>query len=207
MISKTIQNVIEKLSKLPGIGPRQASRLAFHMMKMPKAEIKELLDNIASLKNKIKTCPVCLTSYEISDAKQKTCPTCANAKRMKTQICVVEKETDIDPIENANLFKGVYHVVGEDVDVLGKTTSSSVKQLLKRVSFIKKQLPDAKQKQMEVILAINATVEGDALSMYLEKQLKPLNITITRLGRGFASGSELEYADQQTLTNAFENRK
>ncbi|MEK7493992.1 MAG: toprim domain-containing protein, partial [Patescibacteria group bacterium] len=132
---------------------------------------------------------------------------CADTKRIKTAICVVERESDIDPIERTGAFKGTYHVVGESVDVLEKATPPSINQLLDRIAYIKKQLPQEKQKNMEVVLAMNATVEGDALALYLIKLITPLGVAVHRLGRGLASGAELEYADQQTLINALENRK
>lgn len=207
MLPKTIQNVVDKFAALPGIGPRHAARIALYLLKSPPNEALELSQSIAELNKKIKSCPVCFLSYEPSAPEQKVCLFCSDKKRLKSAICVVSKETDVEPIEKTGLFKGVYHVVEEPKDYLGKTTSPSLKRLLERIAFIKKQLPKNKQKDMEIILAMNATVESDTLAAHLEKLIKPLGVKITRLGRGLATGGELEYADQQTLSSAFENRK
>ncbi len=207
MISKSIQNAIERLAKLPGIGPRHAARIAFYLLKESKKEVENFADHLKALKERVRTCPVCFLSFEPVRQDQKACDICTNLKRSKTAICVVEKETDVEAIEKTGLFKGVYHVVGENVDTLDKTTSASVKRLLDRIAYIKKQLTAKKQPEMEVILATNATTEGEALSSYLKKLIKPLGVNISRLGRGLSSGTELEYADQHTLASAFENRK
>ncbi|MBI5913453.1 recombination protein RecR [Candidatus Azambacteria bacterium] len=206
MTPKAIQAVINHLAELPGIGPRQAARIAFHLLKLPKHTVERLASDIITLKEKIKVCPICLAGFE-EEHDSKTCAICADTKRVKTTICVVERESDIDPIEKTGVYKGTYHVVGENVDVPEKEAQQSIKQLLERIAYIQKQLPKEKQKNMEVVLAMNATVEGDALALYLEKLIRPLGISVHRLGRGLASGAELEYADQQTLINALENRK
>lgn len=207
MTSKTIQNLIDLLSHLPGIGPRHATRVAFYLIKEKKSDNEKLANAIMSLSDKIKNCPVCLSSYEILKNDQKTCTLCADQKRQKTSLCVVERETDIDTIERTGIFNGVYHVLGENNSILEKNPSAPIKHLLERILYIQKQLSEQRKKEMEIILAINATVEGDALASYLEKIILPFAVRITRLGRGLASGSELEYADTQTLINALENRK
>ena len=206
MTPKITQAVIDHLAALPGIGPRQAARIAFHLLKLPKQAVEKFAHDIILLKEKIKVCPVCLAGFEENNAV-KTCAICADAKRTKTTICVVERESDIDPIEKTGVFHGTYHVIGENVDILEKAISPSITQLLERITYITKQLPPEKQKNMEIVLAMNATVEGDALALYLTKIIAPLGITSHRLGRGLASGAELEYADQQTLINALTNRK
>lgn len=221
MLPRAIQNAIDRLAKLPGIGPRHATRLVFHMLKMAEKDVDALAKSVQTLKEKINTCPVCFASFEIVSDERKTCLICADSKRIKTSMCVIEKEADIEPIEKLGIFKGVYHVVGEHTDTLDKTVPIAVQRLLERVAYIKKQLPSyddrsalsvrgmpsEKQKEMEIILATNATTEGDALASYLEKLLKPLGVAIAHLGRGLASGSELEYADEQTLAHALKNRK
>ena len=207
MISKTIQTAIDSLARLPGIGPRQAARIVFSLINGSKKEGEELARAIAALGENIRTCPVCFASYEMTRDGQKTCLICANPARQKTALCVVEREMDIETIEKTKLFKGVYHVVGEQIDTLAKTIPPTVKRLLLRIAFIYKQLPLSKQKEMEVILATNATVEGDVLASYLEKHIAPLGAAVPRLARDLASGAELEYADTQTLLAAFENRK
>lgn len=206
MAPRSIQKVVDQLAELPGIGPRQAARITFHLLKLPKQTIERFARDLVVLKEKIRVCPICLAGFE-EEGGAKTCVICANTQRIKTAICVVERESDIDPIEKTGVFKGTYHVIGEAVDALEKTVPPSVTQLLDRIAYIKKQLPEEMQKNMEIVLAMNATVEGDALAMFLVRLIAPLGVATHRLGRGLASGGELEYADQQTLINAFENRK
>lgn len=206
MTPKTMQAVIDHFAALPGIGPRQAARIAFHLLKLPKQAVEKFARDITILKETIKVCPVCLMGFEENN-DVKTCAICADAKRTKTAICVVERESDIDPIEKTGVFHGTYHVIGENADILEKATPPSIMQLFERIAYIKKQLPPEKQKNMEIVLAMNATVEGDALALYLAKLIAPLGISAHRLGRGLASGAELEYADQQTLIHALKNRK
>jgi len=207
MLSKTIKNASDKFASLPGIGPRQAARIVSHLLKSSADDAATIAESIRELKKKIRACPICFSSYEPAQNDQKTCAFCADKKRAKQIICVVGKETDVEPIEKTGLFKGVYHIVAEEKNYLDKSVAPSVKRLLERIAFIKKQLPQNKTNEMEIILALDATVEGDALGSYLEKLIKPLNIKIPRLGRGLATGGELEYADRQTLSSALENRK
>lgn len=207
MISKTIKHATDQFASLPGIGPRHAARIVSHILKSSPNEALELAESILELNKKIKSCPVCFLSYESNDTTRKICLFCDDKKRTRSIICVIGKETDVEPIEKTGLFKGVYHAVGEQKDYLNKIIHPSIKQLLERIAFIKKQLPEKKQKDMEIILAMDATVEGDALATHLEKLIKPLGVKITRLGRGLATGGELEYADQQTIASALENRR
>lgn len=207
MLPKTIQNTIDQFASLPGIGPRHAARIVLYILKSPPDEALELSKSILELNKKIKSCSVCFLSYEPDTSEQKICLICGDKKRLRSSICVVNKETDVEPIEKIGLFKGVYHIVEEQKDCSDKTIHPSIKRLMERILFIKKQLPENKQKDMEIILAMSATVEGDALMAHLEKLIKPLGVKITRLGRGLATGGELEYADQQTLASALENRK
>lgn len=207
MLPAPLQNAIDQFVKLPGIGPRHAARLVFYILKIAEKEADALAQSIQTLKEKIKACPVCNASFETAHAEQKTCLICADPKRIKTSLCVIEKEIDKEPIEKTGIFKGVYHVVGEEVDAFDATIPPAVERLISRIAYIKKQLTQERQKEMEVILATNATTEGDALAAYLEKHLAQSGISLLRLGRGLASGSELEYADQQTLAHALKNRK
>jgi len=174
---------------------------------MPKNDVAALTDALTELKEKIRSCPVCFSSFEANTQDQKTCLYCANQKRLKTLICVVAKETDRDQIENTGAFPGVYHVVEESADASDASTTPSVKRLLERISYIQKQLPKTKQAEMEIVLATDATTEGEALASYLEKIIKPLGVRVARLGRGLASGLELEYADKHTISAALKNRK
>jgi len=167
MLSKTVQNVIDRLAKLPGIGPRHASRIVFYLLKTEKKDVNGLAEDLKALKERVCTCPVCFSSYEETNSGN-TCAICADTKRKKTLLCVIEKESDIEPIEKTGFFKGVYHVVGEDVDTLEKTPPPAVARLKERILYIRKQLPLKRQEEMEVILATNATTEGDALAAYLE---------------------------------------
>lgn len=206
MIPKAIQTAIERLSRLPGIGPRQATRIAFFLLKSSRADVESLARALTAIKERITICPICFAGFEPLEG-EKTCAICANPKRIKTSICVVERESDIEPIERTGIYKGTYHVAGESIDILAHAVPHSITHLRDRIAYIKKQLPPERQKSIEVIVALNATVEGDAFALYIEKILRPLDITITRLGKGLATGAELEYADQQTLINALENRR
>ncbi|MEK7452951.1 MAG: recombination mediator RecR [Patescibacteria group bacterium] len=203
MYSKSIQNLIDSLAKLPSIGPRQASRIAFYLLKKPNDITNTLARNLLLLKKNVKLCQKCFLSYERENEKNQ-CDICLNTSRKQSQICIIQKEIEIKSIENIGVFLGMYHIVGEDIDILKKDEMpKSIEKLIDRIRNLKKDGIE----NIEIILATNPTTEGNALSLYLEKELKKLEIKITSLGRGLSSGDELEYADQSTLSHAFENRK
>ncbi len=195
MYSQSIQKLIKIFTKFPTIGPRIASRFVFYLLKLSKEEIDELINSISTLKEKVKLCSFCFKSFE---GEGELCEICQNPQRDKTLLCIIEKETDLIPIEKTQKYQGRYFILGGNI---GKLKQEDIEKL--RIKELKERVKDVK----EVIIATNATTEGEATALYLERILKPLNIKITRLGRGLPVGGELEYADEETLGSAFEGRK
>lgn len=195
MYSPSIEKLIEQLSRFPTVGPRTAARFAFYLLKLPKEDIKKIIESLAELKNKIKLCSFCFKPFE---AENNLCEICSDGRRDKTLLCVVEKETDLETIEKTKKYQGRYFVLGGTVSKLRKEDIEKlrIKELQERVRGVK-----------EIIIATNPTTEGEATALYLERLLKPLNIKTTRLGRGLPVGGELEYADEETLSSALDNRK
>jgi len=199
--SQSIQKLIEQFSKFPTVGPRTAARFVFYLLKLPKGEISELINSISGLKDKVKLCSFCFKPFE---AENDLCEICSNPKRNKTLLCVVEKETDLEALEKTIKYQGRYFILGGTVSNLRKEDIENLKkdELLKRIKSREIQ---------EIIIATNPTTEGEATALYLERLLKPFDAAqgkkITRLGRGLPVGGELEYADEETLSSALENRK
>lgn len=200
MHSKSIQNLIKTFSKLPAIGPRQASRMAFAVIKWPEEEVQKFAQNLIDLKKNIKICKSCFASFEMSDLD--ICKICSHPQRLQNIICAVEKETEMNQIENAGFFNGVYHITG-NIDILDKKIIPlSVQKLIEKITDLKKNF-----QEVELVLATNPTAEGDALAEYLKQKVSPIGVKISFLGRGLATGGELEYLDRETISNAFLNRK
>jgi len=189
-----IANLIEELSKLPGIGRKTAQRLAFFILDMEKNEAEKLAQSIVEAKNHIKFCDICCNLTDTSP-----CYICSNKMRDRSTICVVESPKDIVAMERSKDFKGLYHVlhgVISPMDNIGPG-DIKVKELLDRLS-------DGVE---EVIIATNPTVEGEATSLYLAKLIKPLGIKVSRIAHGIPIGGDLEYFDEVTLSKAMENRR
>ena len=215
MYPKTIQNFIEKFSRLPGIGPRQAARLAFWMLNSEKNIREDLKKAIESLEREIKICPSCYftidgsTPLTIKNSEDNTntpkCHFCDNPVRERKTICVVEKETDLATIEKSGVYKGLYHVLGGLFSALDTAVPKNLKipELTLRIQNKNKDSAVIE----EVILAFSHTHEGDLTSYYLEKLLRPLKVRVTRLGRGLPYGSDVEFADAETLSGALESRR
>ena len=210
MYPPAIQKLIDLFSKFPTVGPRTAARFVFYLMKLSEEEIKNLVSSISDLRKTIKICKFCFNPFEPSQVSSKfgegegegeLCSICSNPSRDKTLLCIIEKETDLTPIEKTKKYKGLYFILGGTVSTLKKANIEKlrVKELAERV----KAHPEIK----EIIIATNPTTEGEATALYLERLLKPLNKKITRLGRGLPVGAELEYADEETLGSALEGRK
>ena len=197
MHSPAIEKLIKLFSKFPTVGPRTASRFVFYLLRMPKEEADDLLFAIASLKNSVKVCNSCLNPFE---GEGELCEICSNPGRDKSLICVVEKETDLGSIEKTKRYKGLYFILGGTLSSLKKDDIKKIKteELFERIKD-----PQVK----EVIIATNSTSEGEATALYLERNLKSSGKKITRLGRGLPKGSELEYADDETLSSALGGRK
>lgn len=197
MLPQPLKNLINQLSKLPEIGPRAATRLAFFLLNQPESYIKDLATAVQELKTKTKICKNC---FNLASAS--VCPICSDSKRDQNIICVVEDILDILPIERTRRYQGVYHVLGGLIAPIEGITPEKlhIKELAERIKKIN-------YKATEIILALNPTVEGDTTALYLERVLKPLGIKTTRLGRGLSTGSDLEYTDETTLINALKNRQ
>ena len=197
-MADSIKKFVEEISKLPSIGPRQATRLAFYIAGLGKNKIKEISDAISGLAD-LTTCTRCFRTHQGSE---KLCSMCSDLSRSKNIIAVVEKETDLMSLERTKKFNGWYLILGE----LQKTGDLEPEQKLRLSSlkaFIKKELGG---KADEIILATNPTVYGDLNASLLKKELDEYAEKITRLGRGIPTGGEIEFADEDTLSSALERR-
>lgn len=191
--SEALQELVEELSRLPGIGRKSAQRLALHIMKRPREEVARMANALVGVKDRIRTCSICCNITE-----QDPCAVCASAKRDRSIVCVVEEPNDVMAIENTNEFRGVYHVLGGALSPLDGIGPDDLKtaELLARITG----------NVTEVILAMNPNVEGEATTLYLTRLLKPLGVKVSRIARGLPVGSDLEFADLATLSRALEGR-
>jgi recombination protein RecR len=190
-----VDKLTQELNKLPGIGPKSAQRLAYYLLRAPEEQAKLLAEAILSVKQKTRLCSVC---FNITDTDP--CPICGNNNRDRSRICIVEQPQDILALEHIKSYNGLYHVLhGAISPTEGVGTDDiRVKELMKRLEG---------GEVSEVILATNPTLEGETTAMYLGKLITPLGIKVTRLARGLPFGTELEYADDVTLTRAIEGRQ
>ncbi|MCL4365760.1 recombination mediator RecR [Patescibacteria group bacterium] len=193
-VPKSVQNLIEAFERLPGIGPKTAQRLTFYLLHAPLEESKALAEAAIFMKEKTKVCSICFNIGE-----EDPCQICSDANRDQTVIMVVENPLDVLALEKAS-YKGLYHVLHGVISPLENIGPSEIhiRELLPR-------LKDGKVK--EIILATNPTMEGEATAMYIQRLISPLGITVTRIARGLPVGSDLEYADETTLSRALEGRK
>lgn len=191
----TIGRLIQELNRLPGIGPKSAQRLAYYLMRAPQEQANQLADAILSIKQKIKLCSIC---FNVTDSDP--CAVCRNDQRDHSQVCVVEQPQDILAIEHTGAYKGLYHVLHGAISPTEGVGANDV-----RIRELPNRLRDSLVK--EVILATNTNLEGEQTALYLNQLLSPLGIRITRLARGLPFGTELEYADDATLTRALEGRQ
>jgi len=192
---KSFKNLVQEFSKLPGIGPRTATRYAFHLLRKPESEAKNLASAILELKKDTKICKNCFNISEMD-----LCEFCANSKRDRSIICIVEEAINIPVIENTKKFSGLYHVLGGTIK-LHKGSGPEKLNIERLIERIKKS------EVREIIIATNPNIEGEATAMYLVKRLKEFNLKITHLARGLSTGSDLEYADEMTVSHALEERK
>jgi recombination protein RecR len=190
-----INRLIQELNKLPGIGPKSAQRLAYYLMRAPQEQAIQLAEAILSIKQKIRLCSTC---FNVTDSDP--CVICRNDQRNRTQVCVVEQPQDILAIEHTGVYKGLYHVLHGAISPTEGIGTGDV-----RIKELAVRLQDGVVK--ELILATNTNLEGEQTAMYLNQLLSPLGINITRLARGLPFGTELEYADDTTLTRALEGRQ
>lgn len=197
LLPESIQSLITALERLPGIGPKSASRLAFYLLRAPEDVAQDLSSALANLKANTAFCQEC---FNITEAGRVLCEVCDSPKRETSLICVVEEALDVLALERTGGFHGKYHVlqgVLSPIEGIGPD-DLKIKQLVERV---------ARGGVKEVILATNPSMEGDTTAMYLSQQLEPLGVKVTRLARGLPVGGDLEYADQSTLLRALSGRQ
>jgi recombination protein RecR len=194
-LPEPLARLVEQLQKLPGIGAKGAQRLAFHILRHPRQDADELCDAIRDVKERVTYCSTC---NNITDADP--CMFCTSATRDHRLVCVVEEPQNVAVVEKTREFKGVYHVLMGALSPLQGVGPDDLKiaGLLARVGGGAIE---------EVILATNPTVEGEATALYLARLLKPLGVRVTRIAMGIPVGSDLEYADEVTMTRAMENRR
>ena len=191
----SLQNLTDQFARLPGIGGKTAQRLAFHVLELPQEEGQAFADAILEAKRRVHTCPICqnLTDREI-------CPICDDPSRDRSVICVVAEPKDVIAMERSREFNGVYHVLHGVISPLNHVSQDDIKikELLTRVG---------QGEVREVIMATNPDTEGEATAMYISRLLRPMEIKVTRLAYGVPVGSQLEYADEVTLSRALEGRQ
>jgi len=195
MYSQSVQGLIDELSRLPGIGPKTAQRLAFHMLKAPAETVADLANAMLEVKAKIRFCAVC-GNY----AEDYQCLVCANTRRSGDAICIVEEAKDVEAIERTGEYLGRYHVLGGVIDPINNVGPDelNIASLMRRLSSGDTQ---------EVIVATNPNVAGEATAAYLARLIAPLGVTVSRLASGLPVGGDLEYADEITLGRAFAGRR
>ncbi len=194
-LSPSLENLIDKLARLPSIGRKSAQRLAFHLLSMSDKEVESFISSIQNARSSVHKCSVCC-NYTDDDI----CPICSSKQRDRSVICVVEDPRDVIAFERTHEYGGLYHVLHGVISPMNDVNPEDIciKELLAR-------LGDGSVN--EIIMATNPTVEGEATSLYISKLIKPLGIKVTRLAYGVPVGADLEYADEFTLIKAMEGRK
>ncbi len=203
-MSNKFKKAVEYIAKLQGIGPRQANRITLGVLNWPKEEIAKFAEAVFSLSEGVNLCQECFNFSE-----EARCRLCSDSKRDQAKICIVEKITDLEAIEKTGLYHGVYHVLGGAINPLEGSLPQNlkIKELENRIKNRLAIATNGAKEELEVIIATNPQTYGETTALYLEELLKPLSIKTTRLAKGLASGSTLEYADAATLHHAFKNRK
>ena len=195
MYEGIIQDLIDELGRLPGVGPKSAQRIAFHIIQSDRVDVTRLAEVLKTVKERVKFCLICGNISE-----EELCKICRDPRRDKTSICVVEESKDVLAIEKTREFKGTYHVLGgaiSPIDGVGPE-NLRIKELMTRLS---------ETTIGEVIIATDPNLEGEATATYLTRLIKPLGIKVSRLASGLPVGGDLEYADEITLGRAFEGRR
>jgi recombination protein RecR len=190
-----VQDLIDELGRLPGVGPKGAQRIAFHLLQSEPADVRRLAEVLLEVKQRVRFCATC---FNVSEAEQ--CRICSDPRRDETVLCVVEEYKDVVAIERTKEFRGRYHVLGgaiSPIDGIGPE-QLHIRELLTRL---------ADGTVTEVILATDPNLEGEATATYLTRMLKPMELRITRLASGLPVGGDLEYADEVTLGRAFAGRR
>jgi recombination protein RecR len=195
MYEGIIQDLIDELGRLPGVGPKSAQRIAFHIIQSDRVDVTRLAEVLKTVKERVKFCSICGNISE-----EELCKICRDPRRDKTSICVVEESKDVLAIEKTREFKGTYHVLGgaiSPIDGVGPE-NLRIKELMARLS---------ENTIGEIIIATDPNLEGEATATYLTRLIKPLGIKVSRLASGLPVGGDLEYADEITLGRAFEGRR
>jgi len=190
-----VQELIDELGRLPGVGPKSAQRLAFHILEADPQDMKRLVDAITTVKERVKFCTVCGNVTE-----QELCNICRDPRRDPTVICVVEESKDVLAVERTRSFRGRYHVLGGAINPIAGIGPEQlrIRELLTRL---------ASGEVTEIIIATDPNLEGEATATYLARLLRPMGLRVTRLASGLPVGGDLEYADEVTLGRAFEGRR
>ena len=194
MYEGAVQDLIDELGRLPGVGPKSAQRIAFHLLAADADEVRGLVDALTQVKARVRFCEVC---GNVAEAER--CRICLDPRRSDAVICVVEEAKDVVAIERTREFRGKYHVLGGAINPMGGVGPDDL-----RIRELLGRLQDGTVQ--EVILAMDPNVEGEATATYLSRMLVPLGLTVTRLASGLPVGGDLEYADEVTLGRAFEGR-
>ena len=195
MYEGAVQDLIDELGRLPGVGPKSAQRIAFHLLATDNHEVKRLVDALTEVKLRVRFCELC---GNVAEAER--CRICLDPRRSDEVICVVEEPKDVVAIERTREFRGRYHVLGGAINPIENVGPDDL-----RISELLARLADGTVQ--EVILATDPNVEGEATATYLTRQLSPLGLKVTRLASGLPVGGDLEYADEVTLGRAFAGRR
>ena len=194
MYEGPVQDLIDELGRLPGVGPKSAQRIAFHLLDADKDEVQQLVDAISTVKTSVSFCVICGNVTE-----QEECAICRDARRDRSVICVVEESKDVMAIERTRSYRGLYHVLGGAISPLQGVGPDQL-----RIRELMTRLSD--ETVQEIVLATDPNLEGEATATYLSRLLKTLGIRVTSLASGLPVGGDLEYADEVTLGRAFEGR-
>ena len=190
----TLENLIEKLCSLPGIGPKSAQRIALYLLSIPREEALQIAEAIVEAKEKVRHCSVCFNMTE-----GELCDICSDSRRDETIICVVEEPRDVIAIERSGSFRGKYHVLGGAISPIDGVGPDEL-----RFSELMSRIREAEVS--ELVIATNPNAEGEATAMYLARMVRPMGVKVTRIASGLPVGGDLEYADEVTLGRALEHR-
>ncbi len=204
----SINKLVEQFSQFPGIGPRQARRFVYYLLRHNSGFLGDLSKNISELKKSIATCSVCYQFFQKKGGSQTTCSICSDTHRLEAELMIVSHDVDLEHIEKSGLYKGMYFVLGGVVPILAPNPDERIRSR-ELITLVKSRAEKGVLK--EIILAMNITPEGENTEQYLAKILLPFadkhGIKISHLGRGISTGTEIEYSDKETLKNALQNRK
>lgn len=195
MYDGAVQDLIDELGHLPGIGPKSAQRIAFHLLATDSADVQRLADAITTVKARVRFCETC---GNVAESEQ--CRICADARRLDDVLCVVEEPKDVVAIERTREYRGRYHVLGGAIDPMNGVGPDDL-----RIRELLGRLGDGAIQ--EIIIATDPNIEGEATATYLTRMLVPMGVTVSRLASGLPVGGDLEYADEVTLGRAFEGRR